>query len=668
VRLNCEALFCRGEEIDVIAPGEPPSPVGADSAPTNGHVYTGEVNTLVDIYSKHERRIYRYCLALLRNPDDAEDATQETFTRAAPFLPNLAGDLSAYLTTVARNICCDVVRARARRPISIDYVALPDRAVSPERQSIDWDVVRRMWRQLSPSERLLFAYTFAGYRYEEIASRTGMSRPAVSVGLTRARRRLRDLATAIGALGLLPLGVRRLLDRISRRANAALASGQQALLAAVEQMGAVTAGLLAGLVTLGAGGTAAAVSAPAMAAAAYHSRGTDALTSAASGPAATVTSTAATSASSVASQAEQRAPHPAPAPQPLAPVNQAALALPGGDATPADTLATSVTTSPDYTHDGIVFMTGDDFMGCANGSVCPALFRSEDRGASWARLWPATYQGGDVLLSPHYPADPGVFVLRPTVGLTVSPNGDGTFTTAVPAASAAAVAPDSAVGHARFAAVVNGAVVTYTLGDAAPQPGPVLPAGFNPNGVVFATADRVVVAGWRLSTSGLTSMSEPVLANCPLSGVCGTPIPLPGANDAGVRTVPNRNLGGPLLVYSTRRAFLSTDSGLSFHGVFDAPADQVLEFASTGATTAGPRVVVSLADMATQRRSTVRYSDDLGATFTDATGNLDSLGTAIAIEVLPSGDMLVGLNADTTRHFALRLSSGNGVWAAPRPS
>ena len=50
---------------------------------------------LVDLYRRHERRIFRLCRAYLMNPADAEDATQETFMRAAGRLGSLSGDVGA---------------------------------------------------------------------------------------------------------------------------------------------------------------------------------------------------------------------------------------------------------------------------------------------------------------------------------------------------------------------------------------------------------------------------------------------------------------------------------------------------------------------------------------------------------------------------------------------
>lgn len=638
------------------------SPDGGQSR--RGRIHGDEVNSLVDLYSKHERRIYRYCLALLRNPDDAEDATQETFTRAAPFLPNLAGDLSAYLTTVARNICCDVVRARSKRPVPLDNVALPDRAVSPERQSIDWDVVRRMWRQLTPSERLLFAYTFAGYRYEEIASRTGMSRPSVSVGLTRARRRLRDLATAIGALGLLPLGLRRLLDRVGRRANALLTTGQQALLDVAQQAGAVVAGLLAGLVSLGAAGTAVAAGLPAMAPAAYH----DPEPLSPAGNRAAVPAPASKVAGAARTQSAPPSTGRAAQGPALAPVvvAQVASTLPGATATPTDVMPSGETPSPDFPHDGIVFMDGGVHgSGCPEG-VCQALFRSDDAGASWTRLWPQTYSGGNVLLPPTFPADPTIFIVDAGAGVLSGAPGAAAPTLVIPGAESAAVDPGSPAGRAHLAAVTyHGLVETYTEGDSAPMPGPALPPGVIPTGIGFAGPGQVVVAGYTETTPGQQTAQQAVLIQCGLASTCGTP---PAFAADTVLDLAEPTGGGPLLAYNRRRAYLSTDGGASYRLIDAAPAGQVLEAAGLGGTPTGTRVVVSHSDAATQSHTTAAYSDDLGATWSSATGDLPATGPTMDATVLSDGDLLLAVLAGPLERFALQESSGNGSWAYPRVS
>ena len=72
----------------------------------------------LDLSDQYDK-IYRYCLFRLRDPDLAEDLTQETFLR---FYRQISyeeeGKALAYLYTIARNLCLDAVRrARPAAPL-----------------------------------------------------------------------------------------------------------------------------------------------------------------------------------------------------------------------------------------------------------------------------------------------------------------------------------------------------------------------------------------------------------------------------------------------------------------------------------------------------------------------------------------------------------------------
>ena len=71
----------------------------------------------LDLSDQYDK-IYRYCFFRLRDPDLAEDLTQETFLR---FYRQISyeeeGKALAYLYTIARNLCLDAVR-RARPALS----------------------------------------------------------------------------------------------------------------------------------------------------------------------------------------------------------------------------------------------------------------------------------------------------------------------------------------------------------------------------------------------------------------------------------------------------------------------------------------------------------------------------------------------------------------------
>ncbi len=70
-------------------------------------------DTLVD---QHNREIFAYLWRMMRDPQDAEDALQETFIRAFRGLPRLQDDsnLRAWLYKIATNVAYSQLKKRTR--------------------------------------------------------------------------------------------------------------------------------------------------------------------------------------------------------------------------------------------------------------------------------------------------------------------------------------------------------------------------------------------------------------------------------------------------------------------------------------------------------------------------------------------------------------------------
>src|SRR5262245_60676078 len=84
------------------------------------------------IYTKHVGDVYRYALAVLRNPDDAEDVTQTTFMNA--YRAFQRGDRPEvpknWLIAIAHNVCRQRFRQASRRPNEVEFVE--ESAPAPE--------------------------------------------------------------------------------------------------------------------------------------------------------------------------------------------------------------------------------------------------------------------------------------------------------------------------------------------------------------------------------------------------------------------------------------------------------------------------------------------------------------------------------------------------------
>jgi RNA polymerase sigma-70 factor (ECF subfamily) len=84
----------------------------------------GDSEAFGALVRRHQRRIYRLALHLLRDPAEAEDATQETFVRAYGALERFDGRSEAFtwIYRIAVNLSLNVIRARRpnRQAVSSD--------------------------------------------------------------------------------------------------------------------------------------------------------------------------------------------------------------------------------------------------------------------------------------------------------------------------------------------------------------------------------------------------------------------------------------------------------------------------------------------------------------------------------------------------------------------
>lgn len=109
--------------------GHPPVTV-ADSGQNGTRVHqstdtTGTPDARPDferVVAEHADVVWRFAVGMLRNPVDADDATQETFARAYVALDRFRGESSirTWLLSICRNLCIDHVRRRREVAVGDD--------------------------------------------------------------------------------------------------------------------------------------------------------------------------------------------------------------------------------------------------------------------------------------------------------------------------------------------------------------------------------------------------------------------------------------------------------------------------------------------------------------------------------------------------------------------
>jgi RNA polymerase sigma-70 factor (ECF subfamily) len=160
----------------------------------------GDRGALEHLLAPYERSLYALCRGMLAQPEDAEDAVQETFLRALRGLPGFRGEASlrTWLGRIAVNVCLEWKRSAARDPEPASLTGEGDEhsLATPDSASPEAVVLRRMrileaLHALHPRPRaVLLLKEIEGWSVAEIGAALGWSGKRVQNELYRARRAL----------------------------------------------------------------------------------------------------------------------------------------------------------------------------------------------------------------------------------------------------------------------------------------------------------------------------------------------------------------------------------------------------------------------------------------------------------------------------------------------
>lgn len=150
-----------------------------------------------EIYEEYGKPVYRFCLSLTGDPDEAEELLQETFYRAFLSAARFEGRCSVYtwLCQIGKNAWFKECRRRKRfHDQPVEELALTDRGPSPEDNSIVQDEyarIRQAVRRLEePYKEVFVLHTFGGVPLKEIAQAHGKSESWARVTCSRARKKI----------------------------------------------------------------------------------------------------------------------------------------------------------------------------------------------------------------------------------------------------------------------------------------------------------------------------------------------------------------------------------------------------------------------------------------------------------------------------------------------
>jgi len=167
-------------------------------------VRNGETDVFEELVRKHGRRVYRSLLAIIGNPEEAEDALQDAFLKAFQYLPNFEGRsrFSTWLVRIAINTGLQRMRSRKDfdsldeeseefRPRNIQaWTDTPEEFYS--REEIRRLVEREVMKLPAKYRVALILRDLEELSTEEAAAALGLSVPGLKARVLRGRLMLRE--------------------------------------------------------------------------------------------------------------------------------------------------------------------------------------------------------------------------------------------------------------------------------------------------------------------------------------------------------------------------------------------------------------------------------------------------------------------------------------------
>ncbi|MGB3296961.1 MAG: sigma-70 family RNA polymerase sigma factor [Phormidesmis sp.] len=164
-----------------------------------------QVSALDLLYERYGRLVYSTALRMLKNAEEAEEVTQETFLRlwqrSEIYQPH-KGSLSGFLMLLARSRALDLLRSRQAACRKLQRIQTTAACVLNYNPPLEFvtvkertDLVRQALKHLSPAEKqLLESAYYEGLSQSEIAQRDGIPLGTVK---SRSRQALKKLRAAL---------------------------------------------------------------------------------------------------------------------------------------------------------------------------------------------------------------------------------------------------------------------------------------------------------------------------------------------------------------------------------------------------------------------------------------------------------------------------------------
>lgn len=149
-----------------------------------------------EIYRKYFKDVYLFMLAMSRNPDIAEEITQETFFKALKGIHHFKGNCSpkSWLCQIAKNQY--ISHMRKKKTVSTEELVLSSNEDNPETALLQKDTALSILKVLhfldEPYKEVFTLRTLGDLSYKEIGEIFGCQESWARVTYHRAKLKIRE--------------------------------------------------------------------------------------------------------------------------------------------------------------------------------------------------------------------------------------------------------------------------------------------------------------------------------------------------------------------------------------------------------------------------------------------------------------------------------------------
>ena len=163
----------------------------------------GNTQAFAELVDGYKDLVFTLAIRMLKNREEAEEVSQDTFVKVYKALPKFKGDskLSTWVYKVAYNTCLDRIKKNKRRQneVAIDsftenQIKTLDNALEAMETAEQQKMIQDCLQQLASKDSfLLTLFYFEELSLEEISHIVNMTPNTIKVNIHRARNRLANI-------------------------------------------------------------------------------------------------------------------------------------------------------------------------------------------------------------------------------------------------------------------------------------------------------------------------------------------------------------------------------------------------------------------------------------------------------------------------------------------